>query len=70
MKCPVCSNHEHKQIHLHSEGFHEGILECGTCGASWSINHGLTEVISDPYAKTFLGATAESVEGDDYSYVM
>ena len=69
MKCPVCNNHEHQQINLHSEGFREGIIECKTCGAIWAINHGLAEVVKDPQAKSFLSAISETVEGDDYCWV-
>ena len=68
MKCPVCNNYEHQQIELHSEGFNEGLVECSVCGTSWSINHGLTEVVSDPLEKSFLSAMSESVEGDDYCW--
>lgn len=68
MKCPVCNNHEHEQINLHSDQFDEGILECSVCGTSWAINHGLSEVVSDPNEKSFLSATAEAVEGDDYCW--
>lgn len=70
MKCPVCNNHEHQQINLHSEQFNEGILECSVCGTSWSINHGLSEVIKDPNEKSFLSALSEAVEGDDYCWTM
>ena len=68
MKCPVCNNYEHQQINLHSEGFHEGLIECNVCGTSWSINHGLAEVVKDPNAQSFLSATTEPVEGDDYCW--
>ena len=68
MKCPVCNNHEQQQINLHSEGFNEGLLECKTCGTSWSINHGLAEVVNDPFKCSFLSATTEPVEGDDYCW--
>lgn len=69
MKCPVCNNHEHLQINLHSEGFYEGILECTNCGASWAINHGLAEMVKDPQSQSFLSAVSETVEGDDYCWV-
>jgi uncharacterized Zn finger protein len=69
MKCPVCSNHDHRHIHLHAAGFHEGIIECQTCGAVWAISHGLAEVVRDPQAQSFLSAISEAVEGDDYCWV-
>lgn len=68
MKCPICNNHDHQQTNLHSEGFNEGILECKTCSAVWSINHGLAEVVNDPYEFSFLSAISASVEGDDYCW--
>ena len=67
MKCPVCKNHEHTDLDLHSEGFTEDIMECRICGASWSVNHGVTEIIRDPQEKSFLEAKSECVEGDDYN---
>jgi hypothetical protein len=69
MKCPVCKTHEqHVDIDLHSAGFAEDIITCQICGTIWSINHGLTEIVMDPQAKSFLEAQTECVEGDDYSY--
>lgn len=68
MKCPVCKNHEENELHLDSDGFHEGIFECEVCGASWSVNHNLAEVIKDPQEASFLSATSEPVEADDYSW--
>ncbi len=67
MKCPVCKNHKQVDIKLHSDGFDEGITECSICGAAWSVNHGVTEIIRDPQEKSFLEAQSECVEGDDYS---
>lgn len=64
--CPVCKNHEHVDINLRSEGFMEGISECRICGSIWSVNHGMTEVVRDSQAKSFLEALTECVEGDDY----
>ena len=69
MKCPVCGNHDQQKIHLQSEGFNEGIEECKNCGAVWAINHGLAEVVRDPQARSFLSASSEAVEADDYCWV-
>jgi uncharacterized Zn finger protein len=66
MKCPVCSTYEHSDINLHSDGFDEAISKCSTCGTSWSVNHGLTEVVNDAQANSFLSAGSENVEGYDY----
>lgn len=67
MKCPVCKNHESVDTDLHAEGFNEDIVECRICGAVWSINHGVVEIVNDPQEKSFLEAVSECVEGDDYS---
>lgn len=68
MKCPVCESHQHEDIELHVDGFTENIMECPSCGTTWSVNHGVTEVIDDPQEKSFLEARSECVEGDDYNY--
>lgn len=68
MKCPVCNNHDHIEIDLHADGFAEGLVECSTCGAVWSVNHGLAEIVSDPQENTFLQVASEKVEGDDYCW--
>lgn len=69
MKCPVCHSHEQSAIDLHSEQFKEDIIECRHCGAIWSINHDLLEMVRDPQEASFLSAITETVEGDDYCYV-
>lgn len=66
MKCPVCKNSQQVDTELHSDGFKEGISECTICGAAWSVNHGVTEMIKDPQLESFLEAQSECVEGDDY----
>lgn len=68
MKCPVCHSHDLNGIDLHSEQFKEDIIECRNCGAVWSINHDLLEMVRDPQEASFLSATTEAVEGDDYCY--
>jgi transcription elongation factor Elf1 len=67
MKCPVCKHHEHADIDLHADGFTENIMECPICGSTWSVNHGVTELIKDTQEKSFLEAQSENVEGDDYN---
>ncbi len=67
MKCPVCKNSSNTDIDLHADGFYEDIFECSVCKATWSVNHGIAEVISDPQKDSFLQAVTESVEGDDYN---
>jgi len=66
MKCPVCSSTNSIDTHLKSEGFSEDIIKCPNCGSTWSINHGVTEIVTDTQAKSFLSATTECVEADDY----
>ncbi len=66
MKCPVCNTYEHIDINLHSDGFDEAISKCPSCGTTWSVNHGLAEVVNDAQANSFLSAITECVEGDDY----
>ncbi|MBE0597223.1 MAG: hypothetical protein IH614_08140 [Desulfuromonadales bacterium] len=69
MKCPVCKNHKNTTLVLHAEGFTEDIVECRICGSLWSVNHGITEMIRDPQARSFLEGTTECVDGDDYNLV-
>ena len=68
MKCPICKSLKHSGIDLHVEGFYEEIFECAVCASSWSVSHGLTEVIKDTQQASFLEALTECVEGDDYCY--
>lgn len=68
MQCPVCKNSEQVDIDLHADGFSEDIIECSICGTTWSVSHGVIEVIKDAQEKSFLEATSENVEGDDYNY--
>ena len=67
MKCPLCKSHQQVDTNLHSNGFKEGITECSICGAVWSVNHGVTEMVMDPQIESFLEVQSECVEGDDYS---
>ena len=66
MQCPVCKSHEQKIFEMKTEQFHEGLVECAVCGSSWSINHGLAEVVVDAQRASFLEGTSECVEADDY----
>jgi len=67
MRCPICKSQEFHTLKLRSEGFAEDIRECAVCASTWSINHGLTEVVRDNQKNSFLEALTECVEGDDYS---
>lgn len=70
MKCPVCKSQEIKGLKLHADGFDEEILECVICATSWSVNHGVAEVIRDAQKNSFLESLAECVDGDDYSWAV
>ena len=68
MKCPVCKSLQaHSEIKVHANGFDEELLKCGTCGSTWSVNHGLVEVVKDTQRRSFLEANSEAVEGADNS---
>ena len=69
MKCPVCKKTNSSEHELHADGFYENLYSCSSCGATWSVNHGAVEVISDPQQGTFLQGMTEAVEGDDYNQV-
>lgn len=68
MKCPVCKHSNYVEHDLHAEGFTEDIVECDICDTVWSVNHGMTEIVTDTQESSFLEAISEAVEGDDYSY--
>lgn len=68
MQCPVCKSFKNSEIDLHTEGFYEDLFECATCGSSWSVSHGLTEVVKDTQQASFLEALTECVEADDYCF--
>ncbi|PLX97742.1 MAG: hypothetical protein C0623_14610 [Desulfuromonas sp.] len=67
MKCPVCKSREHLDTDLHSQQFSEHIIECNACGAVWSMNHGHLDLVDDRQGGSFLQASTEAVEGDDYN---
>jgi len=53
---------------MKAEQFEEGLVECGVCGSSWSINHGLAKVVVDAQLASFLQGQSECVEADDYTW--
>lgn len=70
MKCPVCRNTDnHNELDVHVNGFDEEIVACDICGTIWSVNHGVLEVVRDAQSTSFLSATTECVEADDYCLV-
>jgi hypothetical protein len=67
MFCPVCKGSDHATVLAeHSNGFDEDLIRCKTCMALWSVNHGTAEIVDDPERHSFLEATSEPVEADDY----
>ena len=66
MQCPVCKHLKHKEIDLHADGFDEALCTCTVCGSTWTVSHGLTEVVKDTQKNSFLAGSTECVEGDDY----
>jgi transcription elongation factor Elf1 len=70
MKCPVCKHRNFKSTDLHADGFDEALCKCAVCGSTWSINHGLTEVVKDTQENSFLAGITECVEGDDYGFAV
>jgi uncharacterized Zn finger protein len=66
MQCPVCKSHqEQSEIEVHANGFDEELFRCELCGSTWSVNHGLVDIVKDTQRRSFLAANAESVEGGD-----
>jgi hypothetical protein len=51
----------------HANGFDEDLYQCEVCGSTWSVNHGLVEVVKDTQQKSFLESNTESVDGADNS---
>lgn len=68
MQCPVCKSFTNTEIDLHAEGFYEDLFECRSCGSSWAVNHGRTDLVKDTQQASFLEALTECVEGDDYCF--
>ncbi|MDY0191395.1 MAG: hypothetical protein RBR22_11740 [Desulfuromonas sp.] len=69
MNCPACKHTRTKVQNLRGDGFTVEIVECKTCGTTWSVNHGVTEIIKDTQKSTFLQCDNENVEGYDYDFV-
>ena len=67
MLCPVCRGSNHQTVLAeHTNGFDEDLIRCSDCKALWSINHGTFEIVEDPEQDSFLEASSEPVEADDY----
>ena len=70
MQCPVCSSHENSSIEMKAGQFNEELVECTVCQSSWSVNHGLAEVVVDTQSFSFLEGQSECVEADDYPWAI
>ncbi|MDX2495825.1 MAG: hypothetical protein QNK27_12750 [Desulfuromusa sp.] len=68
MQCPTCGSYEQKTVNLKVDQFDEGLIECFSCGSSWSLNHGHAELIVDTQPHSFLECQSECVESDDYNW--
>jgi uncharacterized Zn finger protein len=40
MKCPTCTKTTRVEVSLKADGFAESLLECGHCGAIWTLKGG------------------------------
>ena len=67
--CPTCKAMLCIETDLDAFQFHEEIQECTNCGTVCSFAHNLVEVVEDSQANSFLSATSEHVEADDYVYM-
>ena len=68
MLCPVCKSSQYELVlATHENGFDEDLMRCKTCKTLWSVNHGTLEIVDEPGENSFLQATPEAVEADDYN---
>lgn len=68
MKCPVCKSYAaHTEIQVHANGFDEELFKCELCDSTWSVNHGLVDVVTDTQKQSFLEANTEQADGVDNS---
>jgi len=68
MLCPVCKSSKHEVVlATHENGFDENLFRCPNCKTLWSVNHGTLEIVEESVGNSFLQASAEAVEADDYN---
>lgn len=70
MRCPTCGSYEQKTLEMKVDQFSESLVDCAVCGSSWSINHGLAEIVVDSQNASFLEGQSECVEADDYPWAV
>jgi len=67
--CPTCKAVLCIETDLDAFQFHEEIQECVNCGTICSSAHDQVEVIKDSQSGSFLSATSDLVESDDYVFI-
>lgn len=67
--CPTCKAVLCIETDLDAFQFHEEIQECANCGTICSSAHNQVEVVKDSQPDSFLTATSELVESDDYVFM-
>ena len=67
--CPTCKSVLCIETDLDIQQFHEELYECMNCGTVCSSAHNQVEVVSDSQIDSFLSATSDSVEADDYVFI-
>lgn len=65
--CPTCRSMVSVETDLTSFQFHEELYECTVCGTVCAVAHNQVEVVKDSQKGSFLAATSEKVESDDYN---
>ena len=67
--CPTCKSILCIETDLDAYQFHEEIQECANCGTICSSVHNQLEVVKDSQAGSFLSASSDLVEADDYVFL-
>ena len=67
--CPTCKAVLCIETDLDAFQFHEELQECANCGTVCSSAHNQVEVVKDSQPDSFLTATSEPVESDDYVFM-
>ncbi len=67
--CPTCKSALCTETDLDAFQFHEELQECVNCGTVCTSAHSQVEVVKDSQEGSFLSATSEQVESDDYVFI-
>jgi transcription elongation factor Elf1 len=65
--CPTCKHMVSHETALDAFQFHEELYECTVCGTICSVSHNKVEIVKDSQKGSFLSATGDKVESDDYN---